>query len=70
MRDEEPQIGHCHVLRIAVGGLKEYARITCESACQALPAKSSLPVARCADLIDTMLQAIEGGSFYGHIGPF
>ena len=27
-------------------------------------------IAGCADLIDALLQAVEGGSFEGHIEPF
>ena len=68
MRDEEPQIGHCHVLRIAVGGLKV---VRADHLRERVPGLASqVVVARCADRVDTLLQAIEGGSFYGYIGPF
>ena len=44
-----------------------YVRITRES----VPGVSGeVVIAGGADLIDTMLQAVEGGSFEGHMEPF
>jgi hypothetical protein len=68
MRDEQAQVRDGHVLRNAPRGLQV---VRTDHVREGVPgARGKIVIARCADLIDAVLQGTECGSFEGHIQPF
>ena len=68
MREEKTQVRDGHVLRIATSHLNV---VSAQGVRERMPgAGGEVIIAGRTDLIDPVLQAVEGGSFESHIEPF